>query len=138
MCAGCWMSNGHPVVYNDRVAQAVDLINALYRVAPTGGPLHVVVDDWNVEDGDLKVYQAFRHDGSPWYSDEVMSLARQVSELMRAMGVEERLSTLAHQEGFLADGRPTAVGTSYLDTHRLHLTIAVPADYRCTCLPGSS
>lgn len=126
----------HPADYNDRVREAVGLISDLYALAPTGGPLHVVVDDWNVEDGDLVPHQSTRDDGQPWYAPEVMDVACRLAEVMRAMSMAERISALAHQEGALAEGKPTKAGESYLETHRLNLADVAPEDRPCTCLPA--
>lgn len=128
------MSLDHPAVYNDQVGQVVGLINDLYQLAPTGGPLHVVVDDWNVEDGDLTVHQTYRADGSAWYPPEVIALAEQVAGLMRGMSTAERLSTLAHQEGILERGQPTAVGESCLECHLAEL--ADDPTTACACRPS--
>lgn len=136
MCASCWMSLDHPTIYNARVGIAAGLINDLYRVAPTGGPLHAVVDDWNVEDGDLVVHQAYNDAGLPYWSVETLGLAEQVALLMRTMTTAERVSTLAHQEGFLYHGRPTATGEAYLETHQDQL--ADDPELDCACrLPAA-
>ena len=116
MCGGCWTPMGHPTIYNGRVAQAVNLITLLYELEPTGGPLHPAVDDWNLEGDNLTVY----HDCGD-YSDEVFTVADELADLLRAMGLSERVSALAHQEGLLEMGRPTAAGEDALWCHRRDL-----------------
>jgi hypothetical protein len=50
MCESCWIERGSPNVQNERVYAAVDAIERVYDSHPTGGKLHVVLDDDNIED----------------------------------------------------------------------------------------
>lgn len=56
MCSDCYTKAGSPTDWTPQTARFVDLVQTLYAVHPTGGPLHVVLDDWNL-DGEIK----------PWY-----------------------------------------------------------------------
>lgn len=50
MCVSCWIKRGSPNVQNERVYNAVSAIESVYDSHPTGGNLHVVLNDDNVED----------------------------------------------------------------------------------------
>lgn len=49
MCGGCWEEHGSPAEWTPQTARFIDLHNALYDLEPTGGPLHSVLDDWNLD-----------------------------------------------------------------------------------------
>lgn len=55
MCGGCWRDyldecGGRPAPITPQITEAVAAIRDLYEAHGTGGKLHVVVDDWNLED----------------------------------------------------------------------------------------
>lgn len=50
MCKGCWRENGSPADWNEDIKTAVGLIREIYQHDGVGNPLHVVLDDWNLED----------------------------------------------------------------------------------------
>lgn len=49
MCLGCWDKAGQPW----RLTDAVTASALLFREADPYGPLHIVIDDWNLDDGSL-------------------------------------------------------------------------------------
>ncbi|MHC4648914.1 MAG: hypothetical protein ACYTBJ_25960 [Planctomycetota bacterium] len=82
---------------NSRVWAAVTAINQLYEVHCTGGMLHIVTDDWNLEDHHVESCLTMQGEppGRPF--DEIESLA--YVALIR-LTVEERASALAIADGF--------------------------------------
>lgn len=54
MCYGCWEEAGKPQIDNEKVRAAVPLIAEVYGYSCVGGNLHIVLDDWNIEDGNLE------------------------------------------------------------------------------------
>lgn len=50
MCYGCWEEIGKPSIINDSVKEAAKKIAAVYDIHAAGGRLHMILDDWNVED----------------------------------------------------------------------------------------
>lgn len=99
MCITCWEDGGSPTVWNPAVAEVTRLVTDLYGMddCAVGGPLHVVVDDWNL-DGPITPY---------WFGEESAELAEFVTALaakMTALTVDERLSAMAHHEGFAREG----------------------------------
>lgn len=72
MCRSCWSGDhGAPIVSSDEVLVAAELIRRLYEDlgCPTGGPLHAMLDDMNIDDGqvantDIDKACAYLFDGS--------------------------------------------------------------------------
>jgi hypothetical protein len=100
MCDGCWEEEGRPDVWNERVATAVALLDDLYVLAPTGGPLHAEVDDWNVDHPVITPWEPWSDD-DPEVNEQVWTIARQLAELLTAMPINERVSALAYHERFI-------------------------------------
>lgn len=55
MCYGCWEKAGKPQMDTPLVRAAADAVAALYdhEDCGAGGNLHIVTDDWNVDDDSL-------------------------------------------------------------------------------------
>ena len=54
MCKQCWEEAGNPRIDNPEVRKAQQLISELYEIHSSGGDLHIVLDDWNVDNESLK------------------------------------------------------------------------------------
>ena len=93
MCDTCWNDAGRPTALPATIDEFTELYNQLYLVASTGGPLHSVLDDWNL-DGHISPYPGLDCD------DETYRLCDRISELLNAMTVPERYAALAAVEGF--------------------------------------
>jgi hypothetical protein len=51
MCYGCWQEMGKPAMRSPSIEEAAQKIERLYdEFCCDGGNLHVVTDDWNLED----------------------------------------------------------------------------------------
>src|SRR5690348_1783765 len=76
MCCGCWEDEGSPRIDNERVRGVQPLIEAVYKHNGVGGNLHIVLDDNNIDDGDLAFCLGQIDRGghpedpnhSPWYT----------------------------------------------------------------------
>lgn len=88
MCSACWAEAGRPTEVPSSIAEFIDLYNQLYEVAPTGGPLHVVLDDWNL-DGEISPHPGLDFD------DDVYAMCDRISVLLNAMTMPERYASLA-------------------------------------------
>jgi hypothetical protein len=55
MCGDCWDRAGQPVEWTAQTARFIELHDALYELEPVGGPLHTVLDDWNLK-GQIEPY----------------------------------------------------------------------------------
>lgn len=112
MCYGCWEEYGKPVIDTPAVREAANSVAEVYAYACTGGNLHIVLDDWNLEDGSLQFCDGCIKRGghpedpndSPWHtkqtlehpdSAEQLAAERRCHDLFAALSVVERASVLA-------------------------------------------
>lgn len=94
MCQGCWRKDyGASRIDNERVRAARDLIADVYEHSLVGGNLHVMLDDFNLEDS------AFDGQQLLWIAQEAEPRKRLAElacfEAMRALSLAERASALA-------------------------------------------
>ncbi len=56
MCEGCWREEGSPTIDSPAVRHASDCVRRLHAHprGATGGALHIVTDDWNVDDKSVR------------------------------------------------------------------------------------
>lgn len=56
MCLNCWEEAGSPTELPENADELIQLIKELYATEKggTGGPLHIVLDDWNLEDDNIE------------------------------------------------------------------------------------
>ena len=93
MCFGCWEEQGRPQVNSEAVSLAARTVAELYTVHLVGGKMHIVTDDWNVEDEDVEFCkEEIEKDG-----DE---LERACLAAFLALTQTERASALALERGF--------------------------------------
>lgn len=121
MCYGCWEEAEKPIIDTPAVRAAAASIAEVYEHACMGGNLHIVLDDWNLEDGSLDFCRGciegagvMPDDGNlaechRRYNDkkranpdppEQLAAERRCCELLTALSVEERASALALHDGF--------------------------------------
>lgn len=100
MCRNCWTVAGSPYDLPENAAEIVDAINDLYDLPDcgAGGPLHVQLDDWNVE-LDWKPWPGPERE--PW-PPEAMEQAQLVADLMVPLPVSQRYAVLAKWHGWLS------------------------------------
>lgn len=132
MCIQCWDGAGRPANRSPVIDRAVELVRALYDIHAVGGPMHVVVDDWNLEDEFLVPYYEGYDDeeldalyvGSvaiaeldPLAPVVVEGLGRsmrqicdELSALLLSMPMEDRMSVLAHHDGLVPAVGPISEG----------------------------
>lgn len=114
MCVNCWNEAGQPANWTPEIAEALALVRELYAIHPTGGPLHVQLDDWNIDGDIVPIYKGWlprqleaRYlDGWP-VDDEAQVPGRSLRQLcdeiaakMGPMTLEDRMSVLAYHDGF--------------------------------------
>jgi len=95
MCDACWDEAGRPQIQNARVRAAAESIGPVYQESPVGGNLHIVLDDWNVDDSDLDFCERDAENG-------LTAAERECIDLFRQLSVPERMSALALQDGMWA------------------------------------
>lgn len=96
MCVDCWEEAGRPTQVADQeaLAELLVLIRVLYEDHGAGGPLHTVLDDWNL-DGEIRPH---------WGHDEPAVLeyhCLKISAPLNAMTEQERIAALARWSGFV-------------------------------------
>jgi len=85
MCINCWKERGAPKIDNSNVREAVRQIDRVYHFHSAGGGLHIVLDDFNIDDDDLD-----------WCLNKgrLSSVERRCASHLRKMTVSERASAV--------------------------------------------
>lgn len=96
MCRTCWEGHDNVAIDTPAVRLAANMIDA---VDPYGH-LHIVVDDWNLEDGDLRFCEREIEKNERRVSAREIAIEREVLAALRALTEDERASALALHEGF--------------------------------------
>lgn len=99
MCYGCYEEFGKPSVISPETLRVADLCKQLYEFAPSGGDCHIVTDDWNLEDGNIRFCQ--EQLAHSQYGVEQLAIERELLELMVPMSVGERASALGLWEHYV-------------------------------------
>lgn len=110
MCDICWVEQGRPTkeCLPPNSVEIVSAIRDLYEMprCEAGGPLHVVLDDWNLEDEFLIPWVGPKGlDGAVIdrvFSSEVISKAQTICDLMRPLSEAERAAVLGQYWGYFA------------------------------------
>lgn len=92
------------------IEEAARLVDEVYKIHPTGGALHVVVDDWNLDDDcvlaheewDINYYRDHYeastekgYGGSGLPAEEALLVTQQCRAALAALSEEERYAALA-------------------------------------------
>lgn len=109
MCEGCYEEYGRPAIITDRTLAAAELVRQVYDFSGVGGNLHIVVDDWNIEDDNLEFCSKEIAAGGyfdPKYpeekpSSEQLAVERRCCDALMRMTLDERASALALYGGYL-------------------------------------
>jgi hypothetical protein len=122
MCYGCWEDEGKPVIDTPAVRAATASVALVYEHSCVGGNLHIVLDDWNLDDGNLAFCEgcidgAGQMPGIDTTSDvghqrynekkrahpdppAKLAAERRCLDLFKALSEKERASALALYDGF--------------------------------------
>lgn len=92
MCDSCYEKYGSPTLETEKVRQAAEAIEELYSMHGAGGMMHIVVDDWNLEDDSVEWCGKYMADKKP------DACEIRVYELFKRMTVEERASALVFRK----------------------------------------
>lgn len=99
MCRGCWEEYGKPMENAPGIKELVEAIEDVYEfVSSNGGPLHVILDDWNIDDDNVN-----NECYDEWVDkeeDDPQGLGRMCLDLLRAAPLSQRASALAFYDGF--------------------------------------
>jgi hypothetical protein len=92
MCYGCYEQAGLP----EPTAAAREVAQILRACDDYSGPLHILIEDWNVEDDDLAFCGNPSEHRRPLYDIE-----RQALVAMRGLTIDQRYAALAVAEGYV-------------------------------------
>ncbi len=100
MCLSCWQERGSPAVDTPAVREAARAVRWLYEFAGAGGGMHIVVDDWNLDDDIawcLDPLQNLSH-----HSEDPAERALEIYAglALLVLSEEERASALALNDGW--------------------------------------
>lgn len=123
MCDTCYGEAGSPTERTADTGRLVQAVRDLYAIHPTGGPLHVVLDDWNVDcehvapsyehydaaDLDALYYQGWSLAELPPEAPAVTEglgrstrqLCDEIATLLTAMTMDQRYAALAYAHGLI-------------------------------------
>jgi hypothetical protein len=94
MCCGCYAEAGAPKIDNDNVRRLAALKPNIYEF----GSLHVIVDDWNLDDSHIKFCRA-EVDKDRESSPIAKRREHEFLDLIEQMTSAERYSAFAIAEG---------------------------------------
>jgi hypothetical protein len=95
MCHDCYKEYGTPKIINTSTKRVVKLIRRLYVTHSTGAALHIVTDDWNLEDDHIIYCLTYLLDNAQYYTSKDFKLQKRLLTLLKRMTIEERASALA-------------------------------------------
>lgn len=104
MCYGCWEEYGKPTRVTPAIVETATLVEKLYASpgGGVGGNLHIVTDDWNLEDDNLAhcaERNSFPEDGRD--NPITLKIEKDIIDAMRLMTEAERATVLALESGFI-------------------------------------
>ena len=108
MCISCWDELGRPAILNDATATGVRLAREVYKQprGGAGGNLHIVLDDWNLEDDSIQWCMDTSEivtPGGTW-DTALTPIERECAEHFLKMTMEERGTVLGILDGLVQDG----------------------------------
>ena len=107
MCVDCWVDRGRPRIDSAPIRNAARLVEELFAARPTGGFLHIVVDDWNVEESMLDFCEREMRDAVAGYKDYPQADCVEEYRALHALRVlpeNLRTSALALAAGYWGPG----------------------------------
>lgn len=101
MCATCWADYGSPALRTPEVGRAAKLVAKLYDGHTAGGYLHIVTDDWNLEDGHVEwVVDQMGQSVNETFARPPDPVERECADSLLVLSIEGRASALALAKGF--------------------------------------
>lgn len=115
MCGGCWEEHGSPTEWTPRTARFIELHDALYELEPRGGPLHAVLDDWNL-DRQIEPYWPALGLANDLDDDDpdmqrIRDLCTEIAEILNGWTVEQRYAAKAYADNYFGTASGDVVKT---------------------------
>ena len=103
MCYGCYEEAGKPAIVNEKTKKAAELIKEIYEQddCGAGGYAHIVVDDWNLGDGDIDFCIDAANKGSYDISEEGKQACLNCLNYLKELSENERYSAMAINRQFV-------------------------------------
>lgn len=102
MCRSCWVEAGSPMISSPEIKNAASLAHKVYMFHCTGGGLHIVLDDYNLDDDSVawcRSYLEERGEDTHW-SDESYTAQMECLVAFEGLTEHERYAALALSDGF--------------------------------------
>lgn len=121
MCRECWAEAGRPANWSPAIARALELTKDLYAIHAVGGPLHVAIDDCNLDGHIVPYYDCYTpaeldelYDGGWKIADldplapvvveglgrSMRQICDELADLLNAMPMDDRMSVIAFHGGY--------------------------------------
>jgi hypothetical protein len=100
MCELCWQEYGKPQSNNPKVIEAVSAIELIYEYHLAGGGLHIILDDWNLDDGSLRFCRKYIEDTNYDVDPEQLQAELTCLELFEKLSENDRAAALGLREGY--------------------------------------
>ena len=101
MCFGCYEERGKPAIVNEKTRAVAALVDRIYDLHLAGGLAHIVVDDWNLEDGNIQWCLDYTEANKDREPADLVEACRAALEALLAMTDDERASAMAIHEGWI-------------------------------------
>lgn len=99
MCMGCWEKYGSPRIDNEITREASRAIEKVHDYG-ADGHMHIVIDDWNIDDGSLEFCAGDIAEDYWKTSQDQLHAESYCLGLLKNMSVDERASALAMHDKF--------------------------------------
>jgi hypothetical protein len=113
MCGDCWARAGEPDDWTTLTPRFIDAVRELYQLEPMGGPLHAVLDDWNLR-GQIEPYWPAAGIAGDLDDDDpdmarIATLCTELAAILNGWTEPQRYAALAYERGYLdrPDGNVT-------------------------------
>lgn len=105
MCGGCWNGAGEPDEWTPQTARFIELHDALYELEPVGGPLHAVLDDWNLK-GQIEPYWSVVGIARDLEDDDpdmqrIRNLCTEIAAVLNGWTEHQRYAAMAYASDYL-------------------------------------
>ena len=94
MCHSCYEAAGSPTIDNAAVREAVALIRQIYEYNAVGANLHIVTDDYNLEDTDLEASLVGIKENLGNSTPEQLKIETACLRALWALSPDERMSAV--------------------------------------------
>ena len=98
----CWKQYSEPKIVNEKTTKAATMIKQVYEYNPVGSNLHIVLDDWNLEDNHVKECLNWIGENVHKSTPEQIEIEKELANMMLAMNMAERASALAISIGWVS------------------------------------